>query len=408
MSSHNRNRKRNRNKDQNPPSNQASPDRESGRRAARRILNNMPLPTNVTFLPHIHVCPGDPPPPPTAEESGNATTQTRRESRANSIKRALRSKLLFPLELMDSINDLAADFTIQMGASTALESWLMFELARCTTQSDLCNDQLLIDKVRVVERVGTCWDDDNFDRCEKLLDKLPVQPYRMQRALARTKHGALLLIDKLSLLLESIDSIRGMDEVQYQNFYDLLGIDHVFRTGSTRVPAATAVVELRAAVTREIEKHRANLERTLNARSESEKEMAQMGLARFRDSITRSLRADLNRARNRISWVLETFAQLKRGADPAQIIDPETGRPVAVGPPPAVVPDRARPASSPQPQATPQPANPPAAPASPVAPPLPAGWSEERKAMWSVAVGTILSQSATPARDEAGPPPTTA
>ncbi len=112
------------------------------------------------------------------------------------------------------------------------------------------------------------------------------RPSKFQRALARTKHGALILIDKWTLLGDAIDSERGIDEPLRQTAYDLLGIDQVFRHGFNRVPAATDVVGLRALVQREVEKHRLNLERSLNARSESEREMAQMGIARFRDTTT--------------------------------------------------------------------------------------------------------------------------
>ena len=179
----------------------------------------MPLPANVTFLPHIHVCPVDPPPPPPADEGENATTQTRRESRANSLKRALRSKLLFPLETMEAINDLAADVSLQLKLSTSLENWLGWELARCSVQSDECNNQLLIDKVRVIERVGTCWDDDQFDRNEKLLDKLPLQPYRIQRTLARTKHGRAPLLRSTDLLLYTIRLIPVLDSTNLNMSY---------------------------------------------------------------------------------------------------------------------------------------------------------------------------------------------
>ena len=413
MSKHNRDRKQNRTKDQNPPSSPSSPERESGPAVARRIMNNMPLPTSVTLIPNTRACPGDPPPlPPPTEDGENATSQPPRESRANSVKRALRSKLLFPLEMLESINKIAADIAIQLKASTSLENWLTIELARTRVQCDEIWDQLQINKVRVVERVGTSWDDDCAERSDRTAARLHEAPSRVQRALARTKHGALILIDKWTLFGDAIDSERGIDEPLRQTAYDLLGIDHVFRYGSNQVPAATDVAGLRALVTREVERHRLNLERSLNARSESERDMAQMGLARFRDTITNSLRGDLNRARKRFSWAMETFRALKNGADPATLIDPETGAPVKVGPPLAAVPDPARtaapapppPPPPPQPQAAPQPENPSAAAS---VPPLLAGCSDEAKAMYWVAAGTILNQSATPACDEPGPPPPT-
>jgi len=377
-------------------------------------MNEMPLPTNVTVVPNVSVCPGDPPPPPPDGENGQNPPP--RESRANATRRALRSRLLFPLEALDQINALAADYALQLNASTSLERWLTLELGRSSFQVDECVDQLRIDKVRVIERVGTSFDDDCAERSDRTAARLHEAPSRNQRALARTKHGALILIDKWILLGDAIDSERGIDEALRQTAYDLLGIDHVFRHGTSRVPAATDVIGLRSLVEREVGRHRLNLERSLNARFDSEREMAQLGLARFRDSTTNSLRGDLNRARQRFTWALETFRSLKNGADASTLIDPYTKKPVAVGPPLAAVPSRGRPAASasppPQPQAqaqaSPEPAGAPASPPSPPIPPLPADCSEERKEMWWVAAGTVLSQSATPGCDAVGPAPPTA
>ena len=147
-----RNRRRNQPQD-------AGQQQESGPQAARRWMNEMPLPSSVTFIPNSCVCPGDPPPPPPADGE-NASTPPPRESRANATKRALRSRLLFPLEVLDQINALAADYALQLKLSTSLERWLAIEAARSSVQIDECFDQLRIDKVRVIERVSTSFDDD--------------------------------------------------------------------------------------------------------------------------------------------------------------------------------------------------------------------------------------------------------
>ena len=176
--------------------------------------------------------------------------------------------------------------------------------------------------------------------------RLPTDSYNVQRALARTKHGALYIIDKWTLLGESVESNGGLDDSQIQTCYDLLGIEHVYRNGCSRVPPGTDAPGLRALIARQISLHRANLERTLNARSDAEKDMAQLGITRYRDSQTLGLRSDLNRARRRFSWALETLRLLQQGADASSLIDPHTGKPVAAGPPPSAVPDP-RPAAAP-------------------------------------------------------------
>ena len=162
---------------------------------ARRHLNDMPLPNGVTYIPNFRICPGAPPPPPPpteGEEDGSSPPP--RESRANSVKRALRSRLLFPLSMIEQINSLTDDFALHLKAYTSLENLLALELARTSIQCDECNDQLLINKVRVIERVGTSWDDDCAERLDRTASRLHESPSRIQRALARSKHGALILI----------------------------------------------------------------------------------------------------------------------------------------------------------------------------------------------------------------------
>ena len=158
------------NRNRNQPGNAPIPPRqESGPQTARRILGNMPLPTDITYIPNIHVgtATGTAPPPPAADGE-NGQPQPQRESRANSVKRGLRSKLLFPLHMKDLIDELTYAYSRQLMPSTLLESWLVCEMARSTVQCDEANDQLLINKVRIIERAGTAFDDDCDERVQRL------------------------------------------------------------------------------------------------------------------------------------------------------------------------------------------------------------------------------------------------
>jgi len=402
-----------RNRRKNQSQNAAQP-QSTGPQTARRILNELPLPTDVTYLPNVSVCSGTLPPPPPADGE-NESQEPCRESRANAVKGALRSKICFPSTAYDRINTLSDDIGRQLNLTSSLENWVGLELARSSYQTDECFNKLLINKARIVERATTCFDADMAERCDRTAARLHEAPSRNQRALARSKAGTHLLITKWQLFYDAIDPELGVDEALRQTAFDLLGIDHVFRHGTNRVPAATDVAGLRALARGEVERHTLNLERSLNALSESEQKMAQIGLGRFRDSTTSSLRGDLNRARKRSEWCLETLRALKNGADPSTLIDPDTKAPVAVGRPLVAVPDPPRPAAAapaappppppPQAEASPQPEPEPASPPSPPLPPLPAGCPAEFQEMWHVAIGTFQSASAPPAGAEPGPPP---
>jgi hypothetical protein len=115
------------------------------------------------------------------------------------------------------------------------------------------------------------------------------------------------------------------------------------------------------------------------------------------------LRADQNRARRRFSWALETLQTLRKGADPATLIDPDRGKPIAPGPRPTAVREKATAAAtSPPPEPEPAPSPSPA----PSVPPLPEGISVDAKEMILVAAGSFLGETATsqaPA-DELRPP----
>ena len=67
-----------------------------------------------------------------------------------------------------------------------------------------------------------------------------------------------------------------------------------------------------------------------------------LGIVGARDNATRLLRADQNRARRRFSWALNTLDMLRQGADPASLIDPDTGKPVTPGARPTAVKPRTR------------------------------------------------------------------
>jgi len=303
----------------------------------------------------------EPEPEPEPEPAGQDTAQESgySASRWNSYKDGRRARVLFPPPVQTLIDELTRDFAAQLKARTKLDYWLCKEQARSSVQIDICGELLIADKARVLERVESSFDADCAERIDRLAKKLPLEPYDVARELGRSKHGTLLLISRWEALGEAVASNHRLDEVQVQIAYDLLAVPLALRNGSRQVPPADDEPAILALVAREVARHRANLERSLNESHELDRKAAGLGIVKERDKITRGLRADETRAHRRFRWAQETFEKLRNSVDPSTIIDPDTKAPIK--------PDASTaPVSEPEPEPaaaeSPPPATTPAAP----------------------------------------------
>jgi len=303
----------------------------------------------------------EPEPKPEPEPAAQDTAQEAgySNSRWNSYRDGRRAKVLFPPPIQTLIDELTRDYAAQLKARTKLDCWLCKELARSSVQIDICGELLIADKARVLERVESSFDADCGERADRLAKKLPLEPYDMARELGRSKYGTLLLISRWEALGEAVASNHRLDEVQVQIAYDLLAVPLALRNGSRQVPPADDEPAILALVTRELAKHRANLERSLNESHELDRKAAGLGIMKERDKITRGLRADETRAHKRFRWAQETFEKLRKGVDPSTIIDPDTKAPIkpdaSTAPVPEPEPEPAAAESPPSPTTPPPP-----------------------------------------------------
>jgi hypothetical protein len=354
-----------------------------------------------------------PAPPPPGAEGQEKTAGKGRGSRYNSMKNGLRSRLLFPDEMLEEIDTHAHELSKQLKPTTKLEAWLVRQMARATVQMETCSQQMDINDRRAVDRADTAWDDICRERAEKLSLKLPHQPYVISRALERTKQGALFLILQWKFLGEAIKTNGGLDEPQRQSAFDLLGVPIVHRNGSKQVPAGTDAPALARLVARETARHEENLELVLNDQDKTAQEMATLGITRELDAESKLLRSNELRAVRRYTWAEKAFHQLRKGVPPSEIIDPETRQPLDPDMHAAPVPEAARAARSDPSPSPPPPASPPPAPDSPPPtpepsvhqmPPMPKGCSEEAQQMLLLLGEAYLRQRA-PSGQVTSPPP---
>ena len=187
---------------------------------------------------------------------------------------------------------------------------------------------MLVNLSLAVRRVDTRWPDDRREHAEKLGARLPKAPARIARELARTKYGALYLIDQLTSLGESIASNGCLDTTQRDCLMDVFGVDPVFRNGCRKVPAGNDGPGLAAVVEQEKARLSTKLERELNTRDEQEQAAARLGIVQYDDAETRKLNNYQGRADRRVKWGWQILGEVRAGVDPATIIDPETLRPI--------------------------------------------------------------------------------
>ena len=263
------------------------------------------------------------------DSGSEGTQQAGFGSRGNRLEEGLRSRLLFPDRVKQLIDERTRGYAVQLYPRSLLEWWCVGQIAMGTVQSDLANDQLTVNASLAVQRVDTPrWAEDRRENAEKLGQRISTAPSRIAAQLGRCKYGALYLIDRLNSIGESIASNGSLDDEQRECLFDHLGVDHVFRNGSQKVPAGSDGPGLAAVVEKEKTRLTTKLERELNARDLQEQAAARLGIVRFYDQETRNLRGALTRADRRVKWAKQVLAEVRAGVDPATIIDNETGRPI--------------------------------------------------------------------------------
>jgi hypothetical protein len=188
---------------------------------------------------------------------------------------------------------------------------------------------LLEDEERVRKWVaGDGWQADASEAAERLLGRLPRQPYRTARALERTRQGTELIIHHLEGLADSVQTKNALNDIQHSLLFDLMGTPADLRDGTRRVPAGDDGPALAACIAGEIARHKANLIRTLNQRDRDAQQNALKSPSTDNDKQRRQLRSDHARALKRQFWAKLTWDQLRRGVPPSSIVDPRTGAPI--------------------------------------------------------------------------------
>jgi len=306
--------------------------------------------------------------PPADEPRNGRTAEGSAQSRRNAIRDGCRSRTEFPEDMQALIDIRLAELTAEEKPKTALERWLLGEMARSGVQVEVSHQKLLANTKRMRQTVDEWWDDDRRQATDRLAARLEKDPRRILGQLQNSLHGALWCLEQWRGLGASAAHNGSLTEAQRALCCDLIGVAPLLRDNPDTVPACDdqpAILEL---VARQVERLETRIQRVLKERDRTARSNVREGLSDPQDPESRRHRSNEGRAHKRMVWAIEAFRALRRGVLPATIIDPATKQPLepdgavapSTPPPPAPEPAPTTGAAAPPPSAPP--ADPPTAP----------------------------------------------
>src|SRR5258707_95790 len=121
---------------------------------------------------------------------GPRTPEGKEQSKRNALKHGLRAKVLLPDDLAAAVADRKTQLNGEFEPRSPYEEWLIDQMATATAQLDRCAELAIVDLGRCSERAVCCWEEDRRQGVEDLGARLPKDPARVKRALARSRQGA--------------------------------------------------------------------------------------------------------------------------------------------------------------------------------------------------------------------------
>jgi len=235
---------------------------------------------------------------PLPRSGGPRTEEGKENSRRNSLKRGLRSKIVFPDDMADLIEVRVREFTEAFKPRSPFEVILVRDMAVSSARIERCASLSVADLVRSADRAHLCWEQDRCMSVEDYAVKLSKDPRRISRGLRKTRQGAQWLIDHWEALAAIARENGGWDDDQRRLAFDLSGVPHHLRSGIHRVPRGDDPAKLIALAEAQIAELREDLEAILDDLNDAERAMAMSGMPMEEDKITARLRKDEARARN--------------------------------------------------------------------------------------------------------------
>jgi hypothetical protein len=271
---------------------------------------------------------------------GPQTQEGKMASRGNAMKHGLRAKVLLPDDLVDAVAARTAEMTAQHAPANPYESWLVGEMANAAAKLQRSDELMIIDLERVIDRAHLCWEADRGKEADALGARLPKAPWRVARALARSRQGSDWMIMRWESLDAALRCNGGWDEAQRSLAFDLLAVDPELRLGSDRLPPEGDADALADLVAEQLESLRYVQEVSLVPLDRAEREMAAAGMPLTEDACTARLRRYEAAQRRALHWALAELRRVREGLPPSRMPAPGL---VEAAPPSEPAPDASPP-----------------------------------------------------------------
>ena len=233
------------------------------------------------------------------ERSGGPRTPEGKDaSRRNSLKRGLRSKIVFPDDLAELVEQRVGDCFAEFTPQSPYEKMLVRDMAIASVRFERCASLSVADLIRVADRAELCWEFDRRVSVEDFAARLRNDPSRIALGLRRSRQGTDWLIDHWETLAAIARETGRWDDDQRRFAFNLLGVPRELRAGAAKVPHGDDAPKLIALAESQVATLRHLQAIVLDDLNHAERAMSMAGMPLAEDKATAQLRKDEARARN--------------------------------------------------------------------------------------------------------------
>jgi hypothetical protein len=252
---------------------------------------------------------------PSASDDAAQPAGSYGQSRWNSSREGLRSRILLPAELRRRTNELTAAFARKFQPTDKYENFLIREMALATAKAEYSEELMLVDLERRVDRAIGFWQFDRARQARELGRQFGRDPRRTCTELLKTPQGVAVVIDFWKQLDDILQTTGTWDAAQRRMAFDLLAVPQALREGSLRIPADADTPALAEVVAREVGRLRAEYTELLKVDA-ADKGLAEIGHPLMEDAAAKRVKRGAAEARRDFKRASDELTRIRAGATP--------------------------------------------------------------------------------------------